>query len=289
MKPPPFQYFDPTTVEEAVALLGRFENAKVLAGGQSLMPMLNMRFVFPDQLIDLNPVADLTGISDAGGTIRIGAMTRQRELERAPLIAEKLPILREGLQQVGHIQTRNRGTIGGSLTHLDPAAELVSLARLYDARMSVTGPNGARAVPFSEFVLGYMMPSIGFDEIVTGIEFDVWPAAHGYGFCEFARRHGDFAIVSAAVLLSVDNNSISRASFVLGGVDAVPLKMSEIETALIGQRPDESLYQAVAEQCRQIEAMADSLIPADYRQHLAGVLGRRALEAAVARCGIGEG
>lgn len=288
MKPPPFQYFDPETIEDAIALLGRFENAKLLAGGQSLMPMLNMRFLFPDQVIDLNRIAGLTGIDDAGETIKIGAMTRQRELEQSPLVAEKLPILIEGLQQVGHIQTRNRGTIGGSLTHLDPAAELVSLAMLYDARLLVSGPGGDREIPFSEFVLGYMMPSIGFDEIVTRIEFDVWPATHGYGFCEFARRHGDFAIVSAAVLIVVEDGVITRASFVLGGVDAVPLKMTEIETMLIGQRPDEAPYKAVAEHCRKIDAMADSLIPSDYRQHLAGVLGRRALEAAVARSGAGR-
>lgn len=284
MKPPPFQYFDPTTIDEATGLLGRYDNAKLLAGGQSLMPMLNMRFIFPDQLIDLSRIPDLTGICRSGETIEIGAMTRQRELERSVLVGEKLPILVEGLQQAGHIQTRNRGTIGGSLTHLDPAAELVSLAMLYDARISIRGAGGDRELPFSEFVLGYMTPAIGFDEIVTGIGFEAWPASHGFGFCEFSRRHGDFAIVSASALLTLEGGAVARASFVLGGVDAVPLKMPEVESTLMGQQPGEVLYQAVAEQCRQIDAMEDSLIPADYRQHLAGVMGRRALEAAVARC-----
>lgn len=289
MKPPPFEYFDPTTIEEAVGLLGQFDNAKLLAGGQSLMPMLNMRFLFPDQVIDLNRIPELSGIRQDGDALTFGAMTRQRDIERSAVVAEILPILVEGLKEVGHLQTRNRGTIGGSLTHLDPAAELVSLAMLYEARVSVQGPGGAREVPFSDFVLGYMTPSIGFDELVTAIRFDAWPAFHGYGFCEYARRHGDFAIVSASVLVTLEAGAIARAAFVLGGVDAIPLKMTDIEAALIGQRPGKALYEDVAERCRRIDAMADSLIPADYRQHLAGVLGRRALEAAIVRCNINVG
>src|SRR4249919_1337486 len=148
MKPPPFRYHDPTTVGEAVGLLGRLENAKLLAGGQSLMPMLNMRFVLPDHIIDLNLVEGLSYIREAGGALDIGAMTRQRDLEFSALVRARWPIMHEALLQVGHRQTRNRGTIGGSLCHLDPAAELVSLAAGYDAPLTVAGPSRSRELPF---------------------------------------------------------------------------------------------------------------------------------------------
>ena len=147
MKPPPFSYHDPRTVADAVALLGRLDNAKLLAGGQSLMPMLNFRFVQPDHIIDLNRVEGLSYIREANGALEIGAMTRQRDLEFSDVVRARLPIMHEALLQVGHRQTRNRGTIGGSLCHLDPAAELVSLATGYDATVTVAGPNGERADP----------------------------------------------------------------------------------------------------------------------------------------------
>ena len=282
MKPPPFQYYDPTTISEAVSILADCDNAKVIAGGQSLMPMLNMRFVFPDQIVDLNNIAELTGIQQQGDTILIGAMTRQREVEHSDIVAEKLPILATALKHVGHLQTRNRGTIGGSISHLDPAAELVSIATLYDALVSVQGPEGVRELPYSEFVLGYMTPAINFDEIVTGVKFDAWPNGHGHGFREFARRHGDFAIASASVLLTLrSDGSIDRASFTLGGVGSVAVRLPELELALVGENPGENLFREVTEHCCNIEAMGDALVSAEYRQHLAGVLARRAFEEAV--------
>ena len=150
MKPAPFTYHDPTTADEAVALLATHEDAKILAGGQSLMPMLNMRFVVPDDVIDLNRIDGIAGIRDAGESIEIGAMTRQRDLMRDDVIATKAPIIPAALHWVGHFQTRNRGTIGGSLCHLDPAAELPCLMALYDAELTVQGPDGARKIPFAE-------------------------------------------------------------------------------------------------------------------------------------------
>src|SRR5256885_12368658 len=174
MKPPPFSYHDPGTVADAIGLLGRLDNAKLLAGGQSLMPMLNMRYVLPDHVIDLNRVEGLSYIREAGGAIEIGAMTRQRELEFSDLIRAKLPIMHEALLQVGHRQTRNRGTIGGSLRHLDPAAELVSLATGYDATVIAVGPTGQREVPFAEFPVAYMTPAIEPNEVVTAVRFPRW-------------------------------------------------------------------------------------------------------------------
>jgi aerobic carbon-monoxide dehydrogenase medium subunit len=280
MKPPPFQYHDPTTLPEAVALLGSLDNAKLLAGGQSLMPMLNMRFVLPDHVIDLNRVEGLSYIKEESGALRIGAMTRQRDLEFSDLVKAKCPLMHEAIQHIGHRQTRNRGTIGGSLCHLDPAAELVSVAAAHDATVVVEGPNGRREIAFQDFPAGYLTPAIELNEIVTEIRIPIWPAGHKAAFIEFSRRHGDFAIVSAAALLQIDGGKIVRASLTLGGVAVAPVRATAVEQAIAGQAPSSALFRDACEWCRGIEPMADIHASADYRQHLAAVLSRRALEKA---------
>jgi len=286
MKPPPFRYYDPRTVADAIGLLGRLENAKVLAGGQSLMPMLNMRYVQPDHVIDLNRVDGLSYIREAGGAIEIGAMTRQCELEFSDLIRTRLPLMQEAIQQIGHRQTRNRGTIGGSLCHLDPAAELVTLGAAYDATVVVTGPNGPREIAFADFPVAYMTTAIEPNEILTAVRFTPWPAGHGYAFVEFSRRHGDFAITSAAVLLEADGGGkIKRASVTIGGAAVTPVRARAVEQALVGNVPTPDLMRQACESCRAIEAIEDIHAPASYRQHLAAVLSRRALEKAVPRIG----
>ncbi|TMJ90207.1 MAG: xanthine dehydrogenase family protein subunit M [Alphaproteobacteria bacterium] len=284
MKPPPFRYHDPKTVSEAVGLLASLENAKLLAGGQSLMPMLNMRFVLPDHIIDLNRVEGLSHIRDTQGALDIGAMTRQRDLEFSEPVRARWPIMHEALLQVGHRQTRNRGTIGGSLCHLDPAAELVSLATGYDATVTVAGPAGQREVAFAEFPVAYMTPAIEANELVVGVRFPQWTPKHGYAFIEFSRRHGDFAITSAAVLLEGDAaGKITRASVTIGGMGTVPRRAREVEQAIVGQVPAGSFFRDACESCRKLEAIDDVHAPASYRQHLAAVLSRRALEKAHAR------
>src|SRR3984957_2881996 len=223
MKPPPFSYHDPRTVGDVVELLGRLPNAKLLAGGQSLMPMLNMRFGLPDHVIDLNRVEGLSFIREADGALEIGGMTRQRDLEFSDVVARRCPLMAEAIRLVGHRQTRNRGTLGGSLCHLDPSAELVSVAAALDATVAVIGKNGARSIEFSAFPAGYMMSSIELDELVTGATFPCWAPGHGYAFVEFSRRHGDFAIVSAAALIEADNNGKgTRAMLTLGGMGQAP-------------------------------------------------------------------
>jgi carbon-monoxide dehydrogenase medium subunit len=289
MKPPPFSYHDPRTVSDAVALLGSLENAKLLAGGQSLMPMLNFRFVQPDHIIDLNRVEGLSYIREAQisggmGALDIGAMTRQRDLEFSDVVRARWPIMHEALLQVGHRQTRNRGTIGGSLCHLDPSAELVSLATGYDAVVTVAGPNGARDVAFADFPVAYMTPAIELNELVIGIRFPQWAQTHGYAFVEFARRHGDFAITSAAVLIEADAaGKLTRASVTIGGMGTAPSRAREVEQAIVGQVPSGQLFRDACESCRKLEAIDDVHAPASYRQHLAAVLSRRALEKAHAR------
>lgn len=286
MKPPPFSYHDPATVSEVVDLLSRHENAKLLAGGQSLMPMLNMRFVLPDHVIDLNNVDGLTGITEAGDTIRIGAMTRQRDIEYSDLVARRCPLMREAILNVGHRQTRNRGTIGGSLSHLDPSGELPAVSAALDATVSVSGPNGDREIAFSDWPVAYMTPSMELDEILTAVTFPLWPEGHGYAFVEFARRHGDFAIVSAAALMEVGGDgTISRASVTVSGVGAAPVRVAAAEGALTGAKAGDEVFRAAAEECRNIDAMEDVHASSKYRQHLAVVLSRRALEQAHKRAG----
>jgi len=278
MKPPPFSYHDPRNVADAVGLLGRLENAKLLAGGQSLMPMLNMRYVLPDHIIDLNRIEGLSYIRERDGALDIGAMTRQRDIEFSDVVRRRCPLMHEAIRQIGHRQTRNRGTLGGSLCHLDPAAELVSLANVLDAKVTASGKNGERRIDFSAFPVAYMTPALEPDEILTGATFPCWPAGHGYAFVEFSRRHGDFAIVSAAVLIEEDRNGkVTRASVTLGGMGPAPVRANDVERALIGETIEERRLREICEMLRKLEAIEDIHAPASYRQQLATVLPRRAL------------
>jgi aerobic carbon-monoxide dehydrogenase medium subunit len=278
MKPPQFSYHDPRSTADVVGLLATLDNAKLLAGGQSLMPMLNMRFVLPDHVIDLNRVDGLSYIRDSNGALEIGAMTRQRDIEFSDLVRARCPLMHEAIAQVGHRQTRNRGTLGGSLCHLDPAAELVAVAAALDARLTVTGKNGERSIEFSAFSVAYMTPALVPDELLTSATFPCWSERHGFAFVEFSRRHGDFAIVAAAALLEEDGRGkVTRASVTLGGMGPAPLRARELERALIGEKIAEQQLRELCEPLRQLEAIDDVHAPAAYRQQLATVLSRRAL------------
>jgi aerobic carbon-monoxide dehydrogenase medium subunit len=284
MKPPPFSYHDPKTVAEVICLLSTLDNAKLLAGGQSLMPMLNFRYVQPDHIIDLNRVEGLSYIRETAGGMEVGAMTRQRDLEFSELVEKRFPLMHEAVRSIGHRQTRNRGTIGGSLCHLDPSAELVSCAMTLDAVVVVEGPAGPREIAFRDFPLGYLTPAVEPNEVLTAIRFTAWSPGHGYAFEEFARRHGDFAIVSAAVLLQTDGaGRITRAAVTLGGMGATPVRADELEAALVGRAPDAAFLRQACESCRGLAALDDVHAPASYRQHLATVMSRRALEKACVR------
>ena len=290
MKPAPFTYHDPSSIDEACALLATRDNARALAGGQSLMPMMNFRYAMPDHLIDLNTVAELGVLSVDADAIRAGAMTRQRTLEFSKEIGARCPLIHAALAHVGHRQTRNRGTVGGSLCHLDPSAEIPTVALALDAVVTVAGPKGNREIQMADFPAAYMTPAIEPDELVIGVRFPSWPAGHGYGFVEFARRHGDFAIASASALLEEDaNGKITRASLTLGGVAVVPQRMRNVEKALVGQIASEDAFRAACEECRKVEAIEDVHAPSSYRQHLAAVLSRRALVAAHGRVGAKAG
>jgi carbon-monoxide dehydrogenase medium subunit len=278
MKPPSFSYHDPRTTADVIALLGRLENAKLLAGGQSLMPMLNMRYVLPDHLIDLNRVDGLRYIRQTADAIEIGAMTRQRDIEFSDVVRKRCPLMHEAIAQVGHRQTRNRGTLGGSLCHLDPAAELVTVAAALDAKVSVAGKDGARTIDFAAFPVAYMTPALEPDELLIGVTFPCWRPGHGFAFVEFSRRHGDFAVVSAAALVEEDKDGkLTRVSLTLGGLGPAPVRAHDAERALIGEKPEEKRLREICETLRTLDAVGDIHAPASYRQQLATVLSRRAL------------
>ncbi len=283
MKAAPFTYHDPKTLDDLINLLGTLEDVKLLAGGQSLMPMLNMRFAQPDHVIDINGIAGLNGISEVDGTLTLGAMTRQSALSNNRHIAARVPIMQEALSWVGHFQTRNRGTLGGSLCHLDPSAELPTTALLHDAQLSILGPHGERQVSMQEWPLAYMMPSIAEDEILTAVTISPWETPAGHAYEEFARRHGDFAIVGVGILLSIENGFITRAAIAIAGADQVPYRLTEAEIALVGQPANEDSFAAAGELARSHEAMSDAYYTASYRQRLAATLTKRALAKASAR------
>ncbi len=288
MKPPPFVYHDPRTVDDALSLLAEKENAKLLAGGQSLMPMLNMRFVLPDHVIDLNPVEGLSDIREEGRQLVLGAMTRQSEIERSGAVARLCPLMAEAIRNVGHRQTRNRGTLGGSLAHLDPSAELPSVCMAHDAVISVRGKGSSREIAMRAFPADFMTPAIEPDEMLVAVAVPLWPEGHGHAFEEFSRRHGDFAIASSAVLLDVaPGGAVVRASVTVSGVGPKPVRVAAVEEGLAGQAGSAELFAGIAEKCREIDAMEDVHAPAWYRQHLAAVLTRRALGRAFSRAANG--
>ena len=284
MKPAPFTYHDPATIDDAVSLLARLDNARALAGGQSLMPMMNFRLAMPEHLIDLNGVASLAGMHRNGGSVTIGAMTRQRDLEFSPHIAADLPIMAEALRHLGHRQTRNRGTIGGSLCHLDPSAELVNLAALHDAMMQIASPHGTREATFASFAVGAMTTTLAADELLTAIRLALWPQPHGYCFTETARRRGVFAFAAVGVLLTLDRaGAIDRAAITVSGLLPIPVRLTAAETMLRGQTPGHEAFRAVAAGAATLDAMEDPYASAAYRRHLARILLYRAMQTAAQR------
>ena len=267
--------------------MSNLDDAKILAGGQSLMPMMNMRYVTPEDVIDINGVNELDFIKLENDHLTIGSMTRQKDILSNQEIFDKAPIFREALNHVGHIQTRSRGTIGGSLCHLDPSAEIPALASLYDASLTVVNREGSREIHIDEWVLAYMMPSISDEEILTSISIPVWKNPHGYAFIEFARRHGDFAVCGAGTLVEIDANDIIRkVAIVVAGVDVKPLRLSTLETDLIGKKATEDTLEYACSSAKKIEAISDVYFSTQYRQRLAGTLVKRSLEVAIERARI---
>jgi CO/xanthine dehydrogenase FAD-binding subunit len=284
LKSAPFQYTRSATLDEACDLLARHgDEAKLLAGGQSLVPMMAMRLLRPAWLVDINEIPALKFISVQPDLVRIGACTRQVVLERDDELAARVPLIRQALAFVGHVQTRNRGTIGGSLAHADPSAELPLVAQVLGARMLLRSSSATRTVKAEEFFTGAMSTAIRPDECLEEIHWPVWADKRsGCGFTEHSIRHGDFAIVAAAGQVSVgEDGRCTRAAFGLGGVGLAPIAFPEIARRLIGTRlRDEELEEAAKAAAAECEPSSDLHASADYRRHLAAVLACRALVAA---------
>jgi carbon-monoxide dehydrogenase medium subunit len=273
-----FAYHDPHTCDDLMRLMATLDNAKLLAGGQSLMPMINLRLVAPDHLIDINRIPELAGIQISAEQVEVGAMTRQADLQASEDIACVAPVFRQALAHVGHFQTRSRGTIGGSCCHLDPAAELPAVCALLDAEFDVIGTGGARIVAASDWFQGYLQSALDEREILRSIRWRPWPRGHGFGFNEYARRHGDFAVAGAAALLEfAADRIIHRAAIVVFGVEPSPVRLAQTERALVGRKLDHEAIAAAAEEARRLEAMSDVHVSAEYRRHIAGVVTMRAL------------
>jgi aerobic carbon-monoxide dehydrogenase medium subunit len=284
MKPQAFTYHAPMTLDEALDLLATLDNARLLAGGQSLMPMMNYRVVQPEHLIDLGCIPELAFVEDTPGGLKVGAMTTQRTIERSALVRKRCPLLIDALFHVGHQQTRNRGTIGGSICHLDPSAELPVTACALDAVMTVASKAGRRKIPFAEFPAGYLTSSLEPNEILVQIDFGPWLERAGSAFEEYAVRPADFAIVSIAAVIATDRDDIiAEARIAAGGIAAVPIRLTDVEVTLKGQRADADLIESAAVVAAALPAEGDDANPAEYRQELAGHLTQRALTKAIER------
>ncbi|MGE0852013.1 MAG: xanthine dehydrogenase family protein subunit M [Hyphomicrobiaceae bacterium] len=289
MKPAAFDYIAAESLEAALsALSGAGGDGKVLAGGQSLMPMLNFRLARPSILVDINRVPDLAYVEATDAAIKIGALTRHHTLETSPVIKTHLPVVTAAMQHVAHLAIRNRGTIGGSLSHADPAAELPMMARLLDARIGIQSPRGRRVAAASDFFVASLVTSLEEDEIVTEVEFPNLPAGAGWAFEEVARRAGDFALAAVAVTISVSNGRCREARIGMMGVGETPMRAEEAETLLRGEPLSEALVDAAVHALRSaIDPNTDLHASGDYRRHLAGALTRKAITTAWRRASGG--
>ena len=291
MKPPPFRYHTPRSLPEALDLLREAPgDARVLAGGQSLVPLLNLRLAYPEVLVDLNRVEGLSYIRDDGGRLCIGAMTRQREAEFSALLAERCPLLVEALAQVGHPAIRNRGTVGGSLAHADPVAELPCVMTALEAELVTAGPGGERVIAAGEFFLGAYETTLSPGEILVEVKIPAGPVPPAASFVEFSRRHGDFALAEAAAVLEGDG-VLTGARVVAAGPAWTPSRLEPVERLLAASgvgRTDGAAHRDLVEEAGRAAEDAVAALPAHadataYQRRLAAVLVKRAVAQALER------
>jgi aerobic carbon-monoxide dehydrogenase medium subunit len=285
MKLPPFDYACPATIPEAVQLLASHDDAKVLAGGQSLVPMLAFRLAHPSLLVDLRKLAELRQIRISERGVALGAMVRWRDIEDDARLAAAHPLLKAAISHVAHYQIRNRGTVGGSIAHADPAAEMPGIAITCDAEIAVVGKAGARVIQAADFFQGPLMTALTSDEIITEVRLPAWPARRRWGFQEFARRRGDFAMAAAAVFYDPDERGKARNAHVGAiGVADRPLRLDAAEAALNGQSVDEAtIAKAEAAASAAVDPPDDIHASGAYRKALVGTMVERALKHAAAR------
>ncbi len=285
MKLPPFDYACPATIPEAVQLLASHDDAKAIAGGQSLMPMLAFRLAHPTLLVDLRKLGELRGIRISDRGVVLGAMVRWRDIVDDARLATAHPLLKAAVAHVAHYQIRNRGTVGGSIAHADPAAEMPGIVMTCDAEIAVVGKSGARVIQAADFFQGPLMTALTSDEIITEIRLPAWPARRRWGFQEFARRRGDFAMAGAAVFYDPDESGRARNAHAGAiGVADRPLRLGGVEDVLNGQVVDEAtIAKAEAAASAMVDPPDDIHASGAYRRALVGTMVERALKNAVAR------
>ena len=285
MKPPIFEYHRPQSVSEALDCLRSLDgDVKLLAGGQSLVPMMNFRMARPDHLVDLNDLSELDHVRAVNGTLEIGAMTRHHRLATDAAVKAALPVLAHGAASIGHYAIRQRGTLGGSLAHADPAAQLPLLALALDAELLCRSDAGARAVPARDFFQSIMTTALAPNEILAGVRFAKLPPRSGWGFEIFSQRHGDFAIVAVVVLLALDEaGGVARLRVAVGGVAATPVGFDEVTAGFVGCAPTDNWPQALADAVQNACEIEETRIPAEFRKELVQALTRRAAGAALER------
>ncbi len=286
MKPAPFEYHRPETLAEALALLTEHGDwAKPLAGGQSLVPAMSFRLAQPSILVDLNRLDELSSIQPtAEGGVQIGAMTRHSAAERSALIEQRAPLLHEVMPWIAHPQIRNRGTVGGSLAHADPAAELPAVALATGATLIVQSTNGSREVDAADFFQGYLETDIQPDEMLTAVRFPSWPTIAGASVGEISRRHGDYAMVGLACALAVEGGVIRDVALSFFGASSTPVRAVMAEESLVEKPPTEEHFAAAATLVSsELSPSADGHASAAYRRHVAGLLTRRGLAEALSR------
>jgi aerobic carbon-monoxide dehydrogenase medium subunit len=289
MKPAPFEYFAPTDISEALDLLERYgDEAKILAGGQSLMPLMNMRLARPHVLVDINRLPALSHISlGADGALAVGALTRQRAIERASSIQTHYPLLAAVMPSLGHFQIRNRGTIGGSIVHADPAAELPALCLALEAQFVLRSAVGQRTVNAADFFRTYLTTAIEPVEMLVDVRFPPWQPQWRWGFQEICRREGDFALVGAVAVLQLDDNAMCQAArLTMFGVGGTPVRLQRAEGTLSGQRLDARVLDPLAHVvAAELEPDSDIHASAEYRREVGGVVARRAVAMAIENTG----
>jgi aerobic carbon-monoxide dehydrogenase medium subunit len=283
VKPPPFAYHAATSVADAVSVLGEHgDEAKVLAGGQSLVPMLALRLARPAHLVDINGIAELCGARRENGHLVVGATTRHADLERDAAIGSAVPLLQLAAPHIGHFQIRNRGTLGGSLAHADAAAELPAVARALDAGIVVRGPSGERVIRAAEFFQMVFTTALEPDELVIAVRFPVWGARAGFAVEEFARRHGDFALAGAVCAVQIAAGRISRIALAMFGVGTVPERLDATEQALTGAALDGLDLTDIGEQgVAGLDPPDDVHATGHYRRKIGAYVVSRALSAAI--------
>jgi aerobic carbon-monoxide dehydrogenase medium subunit len=288
VKSAPFEYHAPETVDEVVDLLGRFgDDAKVIAGGQSLVPLMALRLARFDHLVDLNRIPDLRCVVADGGALSIGAMAVQATLERDPVVVRTAPLLPRAIRHIGHFQIRSRGTLGGACAHADPAAELPALTVTLDAEFEVIGPRGERRLPAAEFFESTFTTALAADEIVSGVHVPAWPGPRGFAIREFARRHGDFALAGALCAVTLDAaRRVSRAAIGLLALDSRPRRATAAEKSLLGLRPDEVDATELGRLAvADVDPPEDVHAGRDYRRRIGAALVAEAVTAALEEAG----